>query len=116
MYCFFGILICAGANNSNTHHVYELWKKKALPLYRATVGRRGFQSLLRFIRFDDHPTRRERAANDKNKNADLWNMLTANPAAMYRPTKNLTIDEQLFLSEEDPSSRSTCHPSLLNTV
>ncbi|XP_039315547.1 piggyBac transposable element-derived protein 4-like [Solenopsis invicta] len=97
MYSFFGILIGAGANNSNTDHIDEMWKKNSYPLYRATMGRRRFQSLLRFVRFDDYTTRQERAANDKAAPiSDIWNMLNANLAAMYRPTEHLTIDEQLF--------------------
>lgn len=61
------------------------------------MGRKRFQSLSRFIRFDDYSTRQERAANDKTASiSDIWKMLNENFAAMYRPTAHLTIDEQLF--------------------
>ncbi|XP_039969684.1 uncharacterized protein LOC120781528 [Bactrocera tryoni] len=97
MYSFFGVLISAGANNSNTDHVNKMWKKNAYPLYRATMGRIRFQSLLRFIRFDDYTTRPARVANDKAALiSDTWKMLNANLAALYRPTEHLTIDEQLY--------------------
>lgn len=46
MYSFLGVLIGAGANNSNADHTTEMWKLFTYPLYR-------FWSILRFIRFDD---------------------------------------------------------------
>ena len=74
-----------------------MWKKASFPLYRATMGRSRFQSILRFIRFDDHTTRHVRAASDKAAPiSDIWNMLNANLASVYKPTEYLTIDEQLF--------------------
>ncbi|XP_019697919.2 piggyBac transposable element-derived protein 4-like [Harpegnathos saltator] len=97
MYAFLGILICAGANNSNTDHVEEMWKSSSYPLYRATVGINRFKSIIRFIRFDDFNTRQQRLSEDKAAPIrDLWNMLNANLYAVYKPTENLTIDEQLF--------------------
>ena len=97
MYAFLGILICAGANNSNTDHISEMWKSSSYPLYRATMGINRFKSILRFIRFDDLNTRQRRLHEDKAAPVrDLWNMLNANLCTMYRPTENLTIDEQLF--------------------
>ena len=80
--CFFAILICAGANNSNTDHVNDMWKAASFPLYRAMIGRQRFQSIIRFIRFDQ-ATRRERAANGEAAPiSDIWNMLNANLAAI----------------------------------
>ena len=96
-YAFLSVLICAGANNSNTDHVNEMWKSSSFPLYRATMGINRFKSILRFIRFDDFKTRPKRLLEDKAAPiSDLWNMLNANLYAMYKPTENLTIDEQLF--------------------
>lgn len=97
MYAFLGILIYTGANNSNTGHVSEMWKLSSYPLYRATMGINRFKSILRFIRFDDFNTRQQRLREDKTAPIrDLWNMLNTNLGTMYRPTENLTIDEQLF--------------------
>ena len=97
MYAFFAILICAGCNNSNTDNINDMWKKVSYPLYRAMMGRQRFKLLLRFIRFDDYTTRRARAVTDKAAPiTDIWNMLNANLATIYKPTEKLTIDEQLY--------------------
>jgi len=97
LYAFLGVLICAGANNSNIDHINEMCKSSSFPLYRATMGINRFKSILRFIRFDDFNTRQQRLLEDKSAPiSDVWNMLKANLCAMYRPIENLTIDEQLF--------------------
>lgn len=91
------ILICAGAYNFKTDHIPEMWKKAYVPLYCATIRRSLAQAIMLFIRFDDHTTRRIRAANDKAAPiSDIWNMLNANLATFYKPTESLTIDEQLY--------------------
>jgi len=96
-YGFLGILICAGANNSNTDHVPEVWKTSSYPLYCAFMEVNRFRSIMRFIRFDDANTRQQRLLEDKAVPIrDVWNMLNSNLSAMYKPTETLTIDEQLF--------------------
>jgi len=95
MYAFFDILICAGANNSNTNHVSEMWKSSSYPLYRAIVGINRFKSILCFIHFDESNTRQQRLR--ENKTAPIRDMEYAEDKfMMYKPTENLTIDEQLF--------------------
>ncbi|CAB3221176.1 unnamed protein product [Arctia plantaginis] len=59
-YSFFGILICAGANNSNMDHTFDMWHSNSYPLYRATIGLKRFHNILRFLRFDDGNTRSQR--------------------------------------------------------
>ncbi|XP_017795845.1 PREDICTED: piggyBac transposable element-derived protein 4-like [Habropoda laboriosa] len=94
---FIGILITAGVNNSNVDHVYDMWKTTSYPLYRAAMGVNTFRNILRFIRFDDANTRAERAVQDKLAPiTDIWIMLNANLTKAYKPSENLTIDEQLF--------------------
>ncbi|XP_014098495.2 uncharacterized protein [Bactrocera oleae] len=63
IYWFFGILICAGANNSNTDH--DMWHSNSYPLYRATMGLTRFHNILRFLRFDNGNTQSERKKEDK---------------------------------------------------
>lgn len=97
IYSFFGILICAGANNSNTDHTFDMWHSNSYPLYRATMGLNRFHSILRFLRFDDSSTRSQRKKEDKAAPIrDVWTMFNSNLAQMYKPTANLTIDEQLY--------------------
>jgi len=40
---FLGILIAAGIHKSNKEHVEELWKKNALPIYKASMSRDRFR-------------------------------------------------------------------------
>lgn len=97
LYAFFGILIAAGANNSNTDHTTDMWKTTSYPLYRAAMGINRFWNILRFIRFDDVNARVQRMKDDKAAPIrDIWTMLNSNLSKMYRPTESLTIDEQLF--------------------
>lgn len=97
IYSFMAILICSGANNSNTDHTKDMWNSNSYPLYRATMGINRFQSIMRFIRFDDADTRQLRLQNDKAAPIrDLWEMLNNNLSQMYKPTESLTIDEQLY--------------------
>ena len=94
---FIGILITAGVNNSNVDHIYDMWKSTSYPLYRAAMGVNRFRSILRFIGFDNANNRTERAAHDKAAPIrDIWVMLNANLAKAYKPSANLTVDEQLF--------------------
>lgn len=97
MYAFIGLLIMTGANHSNNDNTKDLWAITSYPLYRATMGINRFWALLRFIRFDDANTRSQRTLTDKAASIrDVWTMLNANLAAHYKPSENLTIDEQLF--------------------
>ena len=97
MYAFIGILICSGVNNSNTDHTSEMWKSTSYHLYRATMGLNRYRAILRFIRFDDANTRQARTEQDKAALfRDVWTMFNSNLSKMYKPTENLTIDEQLY--------------------
>lgn len=97
MYAFVGLLLFAGVTSSNGDDLKDLWKPNSHPIYRATFGINRFWSILRFIRFDDCRTREARVKLDKVAPIrDLWIMLVENLYKMYRPTANLTIDEQLY--------------------
>ena len=65
LYGFLGILIAAGANNSNTDHTTDMWKTLSYPLYQATMGINRFWNILRFIPFGDANTRVQRMKDDK---------------------------------------------------
>lgn len=94
---FIGILITAGTNHANIQHTLDMWKTNSYPLYRATISINRFWNILRFIRFDDITTREERQQTDKAAPIrNLWLMLNSNLQKYYRPSENLTVDEQLF--------------------
>ena len=97
IYSFMAILICSGVNNSNTDHVSDMWHSSSYPLYRATMGINRFRNIMRFIRFDDANTRKQRKITDKAAPIrDIWTMLNKNLLQIYKPTENLTVDEQLY--------------------
>jgi len=97
---FLGLLITSGVNHSNVQnvqHTMHMWKTTSYPLYRASMGINRFWNILRFIRFDDANTRQERQQIDKAAPIrDIWAMLNSNLQNYYKPTENLTVDEQLF--------------------
>ncbi|XP_050520903.1 piggyBac transposable element-derived protein 4-like [Daktulosphaira vitifoliae] len=94
---FLGILLVSGVHRSNKEHVSEMWKLDSLPLIRAAMSRDRFKMLLRFIRFDNVNTRNIRITTDKAAPIrDIWTMLNQNLHKNYKPTENITVDEQLF--------------------
>ena len=61
------------------------------------MGLNRFRAILRFIRFDNANTRQARTEQDKAVLIrDVWTMFNSNLCEMYKPTKNSTIDEQLY--------------------
>jgi len=90
-------LIAAGIHKSNKEHVEELWKKDALPIYKASMSRDRFRQFQRFIRFDNEQTRDERAKTDKAAPIrDIWEMFNLNLFKGFKPGECITLDEQLF--------------------
>lgn len=72
-------------------------KLDSLPLIRAAMSRDRFKMLLRFIRFDNVNTRIMRIKTDKVAPIrDIWTTLNQNVHKNYKPTENITVDEQLF--------------------
>lgn len=97
MRAFFGLLLAAGHLKSN-HQSYEvLWGSMyGPPIFRATMGRNRFKSLLRYIRFDDKLTRTARRSKDKLAPIrDIWEQIVNNLRKHYIPGANITVDEQL---------------------
>nr|XP_036220162.1 piggyBac transposable element-derived protein 4-like [Bactrocera oleae] len=82
---------------SNTDHTFDMWHSNSYPQYPAMMGLTRFHNILRFLRFNDGNTRSERKKEDKEAPIrDVWTMFNLNLAQMYKPTANLTIDEQLY--------------------
>lgn len=94
---FFGILLTIGINKSNLERLDLLWRKNAYPLYKATMSAKRFRNIIRFIRFDQQNTRATRITNDKAAPiSEIFQMLVDNLRINYKPSENITVDEQLF--------------------
>jgi len=90
-------LIAAGIHKSNKEHAEELWKKDALPIYKASMSRDRFRQFQRFIRFDNEQTRAERAKTDKVAPIrDISEMFNLNLFKGFKPGECIIVDEQLF--------------------
>src|ERR1700761_8554890 len=65
---FNSLLLLSGVCRGKQESVVEMWSTDnpfVRPIFPATMSRTRFQSLLSFIKFDDHDTRQERQAADK---------------------------------------------------
>ena len=66
-------------------------------IFRETMLRNTFKSILRFLRFDDKCTRRGQLDTDKFTHIrKIFEKFLNNCATKYTPTFSLTIDEQLM--------------------
>lgn len=99
IYALIGILIYAGSHKNWDERLDELYHLDNRPFYRAAMSLERVQQLLRFLRFDNYQTRQERLKTDRFAAfRDVWNMFLANIREPYKPSSNLTIDEQLVLT------------------
>jgi len=98
---FIAVLYARGAYGARTITLHDLWNKQwGPPFFSQTMSRNRFIEILRFLRFDEKATRHERKISDKFCLAsELWNKFIENCIACYRPSENITVDEQLFPSK-----------------
>ncbi|CAF1078567.1 unnamed protein product [Rotaria sordida] len=98
IWAFIGILILAGVHRSKNEDLDDLWSTtNGRPIFRATMAKNRFKSLLRFCRFDTLTTRDQRLKEDKLAPIrDLWVMFLAQLRIRYTPGESLTVDEQLI--------------------
>ncbi|KAK7891608.1 hypothetical protein WMY93_023571 [Mugilogobius chulae] len=62
-----------------------------------TMPRSRYRDIMRHLRFDRREERMARLSTDKFALAtDVWQWFVANSIRCYRPSDNLTVDEQLF--------------------
>ena len=80
------------------HSLDFLWNEMYGPkIFRETMPRNTFKSILHFLRFDDKSTRRGRLDTDKlTQIREIFEKFSYNCATKYTPTFSLTIDEQLM--------------------
>ncbi|GBP24853.1 PiggyBac transposable element-derived protein 4 [Eumeta japonica] len=97
MQAFLGLLLTISVNKQRGVDFREYWDPIfGNPIFRATMGKNRFASLLRFLRFDDKNTRSLRKSKDKLAPIrELWEYVNQNLKKFYLPGENLTIDEQL---------------------
>lgn len=92
----FGLMYAKGLFLSSKTPMRLLWSTKwSMPLFSA-MSRDRFYEIMRYMRFDEKPTRSERLQRDKFALAsDLWTPFVDNCVKCFNPYENLTIDEQL---------------------
>ncbi len=94
---FIAVLLARGVL-CNRIPVRNMWSKKfGVPYIGHFLGKNRFLKINKFLRFDDLSSRSTRVLEDKFCLVrDIWNRFIENSIACYRPTKWLTVDEQLL--------------------
>ena len=98
---FIGLLFIRGAASGSKLDLDSFWLEKwGMPIFRQTMARNKFREIMRFLRFDDKSSRRHRLATDKFcMISEIWGRFVENCQSAYKPSENLTIDEQLLPSK-----------------
>ena len=99
---FLGLCFARGIFVSKNTPINYLWSDKwGVNIFKNTMGRDRFKSILRFIRFDIKGSERsKRLEHDKFALASsIWDHLIENCKTCYVPSINLTIDEQLLATK-----------------
>ena len=78
--------------------VKDLWSPDwGAPIFRNWMSKNRYESIMRFLRFDEKSQRQVRLENDRFALASaLWGPFIENCKKAFVPGENLTIDEQLF--------------------
>ena len=92
-----GLLLTAGVGHAKFEPLTELWSaSNGRPIFTAVMSLNRFKTILRFLRFDNKQTRPERRATDKLAAIhDVWDMFVDKLCKAYRPSADMTVDEQL---------------------
>ncbi|CAF3535705.1 unnamed protein product [Rotaria socialis] len=87
-------------HRSKNADLNDLWSTiNERPIFRATMAKNRFKSLLRFCRFDNIATREQRLKGNKLAPIrELWLMFLAQLRICYTPGESLAVDEQLILT------------------
>ncbi|CAF3941954.1 unnamed protein product [Adineta steineri] len=96
---FIGLLLLAGLMGKSKKSIKSLWNRNPLesPIFRATMSRNRFETILSTIRFDNKITREERKQTDKFAAfREIWSDFRENSKKCYSPGLCITIDEQLL--------------------
>jgi len=95
---FFGLCLLRGVFKGRNEPLRSFWESEhGRPIFGETMSRNKFQSILRYIRFDDKNSRPIRRSTDKFAAIrELWNSVMDNCQKSYFPHADVTVDEQLF--------------------
>ena len=95
---FFGLYILRGVLKGRDKPLFNFWDEEyGRLIFQKTMSKNKFQSILRYIRFDDKNSRSLRRQTDKfAAKRELWDSVMHNCQKSYIFGANVTINEQLF--------------------
>lgn len=95
---FIGLCIYRGVTKGRNEPLHSFWSEETgRDLFTKTMPRQRFQSILRFIRFDEKATRVNRRREDRFCiMRTIWDRMMIKASRAYRPHESVTIDEQLL--------------------
>lgn len=97
MNAFFGCLLLAGVYKSHGESYEQLWSEdQGRAIFGSTMSLRRFQTIMKFLRFDDRDTRERRRFDDKLAPfRNIWDMFVNQCRDNFTVGPNATVDEQL---------------------
>ena len=92
------IVYARGAHKATKIKIHELSNRLwTIPIISETMARNRFIEVMKFLRFDYKQTRSHRLATDKLVLiSTVWYTFVENCLRHYKPSANITLDEQLF--------------------
>ena len=94
---FIGLQLARGVLVTKNTSIKDLWSNDwGPPVFKSTMPRNQFQTIMKYIKFDNKNSRQNRYTMDKFcLFSETWNKFIVSDT-MYVPGPYLTIDEQLF--------------------
>lgn len=94
---FISCLLFAGVSKSNNESLEQMWSLDfGRPFLRAVMSFQRFTMIMKFLRFDNKQSHRQRLGRDKMTHVrELWELFIQKCRTCYNPSANCTIDEQL---------------------
>ena len=95
---FFGLYILCGMLKARDEPLFNFRDEEyGRLIFRETMSRNKFQSILSYIRFDNKNSQSLQRQTDKFAAIrELWDSVMDNCQKSYFPSANVTINEQLF--------------------
>lgn len=95
---FLGLLYLRGVLGFRRHSINSIWSSQfGSPYFREVMSRNRFREILRFLRFDEQCSRRQRVEQDKYAHfREIFDLFVSNCLQVYTPNPFLTVDEQLL--------------------
>jgi hypothetical protein len=97
LHAFIGLNLFGGSMKNTFANYSEFWSESlGIPIFRATMSWSRFTDIKRVVRFDNKNIREEREATNKLAAIrQIWNLFLSNCTSNYKPSADLTVDEQL---------------------